>query len=117
MAAPASSSTTRKIYESLSFLASTWPKDKLRPDVQFGGSILKAAERSLFAHTPTSAPPPQTSGSNGISTRIDSKAIEYATLNAEEESVAQSAIAALNSIKSGQASKKVSPFESSLSMS
>lgn len=101
--------TSRAIYESLSFIGSTWPKDALRPDASFGASIIKAAERCLTATNPSSAPPPQTSGSNGVATRLNSRSLDYRTLTKEEEIVAQNAIAALNSIKSGQASKKVSP--------
>lgn len=100
--------TTRALYESLSFLASTWPKDKLRPDVNFGQSILKATEKCL-AHPdkPLAAPPPQTSSTAGVPTRIDSKTIQYRDLSKEEEIITQNAIKALNSIKEGRASKQV----------
>jgi hypothetical protein len=99
--------STRKIYESLSFIAATWPKDKLRPDASFGASVLRAAERSLTSNPPTTAPPPQTSGANGVSTRLDSRSLEYKILTAEEGSVANSSVEALRAIMSGQASKKV----------
>jgi len=101
--------TTRALYESLSFIASTWPKDKLRPDVNFGQSILKAAEKCLAASDkPLASPPPQTSSASGVPTRIDSRSLQYRELAKEEETITQNAIRALTAIKSGEAAKKVS---------
>ncbi|UZJ54961.1 hypothetical protein CBS101457_004281 [Exobasidium rhododendri] len=99
--------TTRALYESLSFIASTWPKDKLRPDVNFGQSILKAAEKCLTnPDVPLAAPPPQTSSTAGVPTRIDSKSLSYRELPKQEERMVQDAIKALAAIKSGDISKK-----------
>lgn len=101
--------TTRVLYESLSFIASTWPKDKLRPDLNFGQAILKASERCLARDDVYRAPPPpQTASASGVTTRIDSKSLQYRELGEEEQAITQNAIKALNAIKTGEASKKVS---------
>lgn len=41
----ASTSTLRRSFQQL---ASTWPKDTLRPTIQFGAAISKASERVFF---------------------------------------------------------------------
>ena len=99
---------TRALYESLSAIGATWPKDRLRPDVSFGQSLIRAAERSLTASPPSGPPPPQTASSQGVTTRIDTKALDYRPLEQEETKMVEKAIRALSDIKSGQASKQVS---------
>lgn len=102
--------TTRALYESLSFIGSNWPKDSLRPDSNFGQSLIRAAERCLTATQPSGPPPPQTASSQGVSTRINTRSLDYRELLPEETKVTERAIAALNAIKNGNASEKVSAF-------
>jgi hypothetical protein len=98
--------STRALYESLSFIGSTWPKDALRLDVNFGQSVITAAERCLAAEA-LASPPPQTSSSQGVKTRIDTKSIQFRDLGKEEVKMTENAVNALQAIKEGRASTQV----------
>ena len=103
-----SSKVTRSLYESLSEIGSLWPRDAVRPETSFGQSIVRASEKALTNPTPEVSPPPQTSSSQGVPTRINSKQLQFRTLQPQEEEKVKEAINALNQIRNGSASKKVS---------
>lgn len=109
-----SSKSTRGLYESLSEVGALWPRDAVRPETSFGQSIVRASEKALTSPSPNAAPPPQTSSSQGVPTRINSKQLQFRTLeNGEEEKVKQ-ALHALNQIRNGSASKQYPVPESAL---
>lgn len=102
--------TARAIYESLSHIGSLWPKDPLRPEANFGQSVITAAERALTQQNqgqPGAALPPGGMSSQGVKTRVDSKQLRYRELGQEEESVATAALGALQQIREGTASQRV----------
>lgn len=103
-----SSKSTRSLYESLNELGAHWPRDAVRPETSFGQSIVRASERALTNPTPNAPPPPQTSSSQGVPTRISSKQLQFRQLDQIEENKVKDAIHALSEIRNGSASKEVS---------
>jgi hypothetical protein len=103
-----SSKSTRSLYESLSEVGALWPRDAVRPETSFGQSIVRASEKALTNPSPDASPPPQTSSSQGVPTRINSKQLQFRTLQKQEEDKVKEALNALNQIRSGSASKEVS---------
>lgn len=106
MARP-SPGTSRALYESLSKLGTSWPRDALRPETSFGQTIIRAAERSLTSPVPEDSPPPQSASSQGVPSRINSRQLAYRDLDHGEKTTTEAAINALHAIRNGQASKEV----------
>lgn len=111
MAKPAAGAS-RAIYESFSNVGSLWPKDPLRPESNFGQSVVTAAERALTLTNEEgkqgAALPPGAMSSQGVKTRVDSKQLQYRDMSKEEEEVAAAGLKALRQIREGVASHRVS---------
>lgn len=103
-----SANVTRSLYEAFSLISSSWPRDALRPGLSFGQTMLRAVEKALIDPVPTSEPPPQTASTQGVTTRINSRHLNFKHLSAEEKVKVEKSLRAIQSIREGRASKQVS---------
>jgi hypothetical protein len=96
----------RQLHSTFTRLASSWPKDPLRPNAQMGRAIQAFADETFLA-TPASAsklPDPQPP----LPDVAAAPERDFKQLSAADEGAARAALEALQAIQEGKASKQVS---------